>query len=435
MNAIQKKAIDFLRSYQMDHLDVDFDDHLTAFSKAMIQGLEGKKSCLEMIPTYLEAVSEIPPHQRVIAADAGGTNFRVATVYFDENKRPVIENPQTFSMPAVESELGREEFFEAMAVLFGGVIDASSKMGFCFSYPVEITPDKDGRLIRFVKEIKAPDVVGQLIGENLNHALAGLGTGVLKQIVLLNDTVATLLAGVGYRNRSFSSYIGFILGTGTNCCYIESNANIAKRKNLDPRRSQIINTESGGMAGAHRGKIDRLFDATTNNPGVHIFEKMISGAYLGPLFLTTIQQACRDGMASGVAAEAISRITALTTKEMNDFLFYPCGDNPLAKVCRQSGPADTTLLYVIADRLVERAAKFAAVNLSAMALKTGMGTDPIRPICIVAEGTTFYQMKTLKTRVEFYLKQYLEDKRGIYTEIIDVENATLIGAAIAGLTN
>ena len=93
------------------------------------------------------------------------------------------------------------------------------------------------------------------------------------------------------------------------------------------------------------------------------------------------------------------------------------------------------MLYAIADRLVERAAKLTAVNLSAMAVKTGCGTDATRPICIVADGTTFYHMKTLRSRVEFYLKNHLEDQRGIYTEIITVKNAPIIGAAIAGLTN
>ena len=44
-------------------------------------------------------------------------------------------------------------------------------------------------------------------------------------------------------------------------------------------------------------------------------------------------------------------------------------------------------------------------------------------------------MKSIKSRVEYYLKHYLENKKGVYTDIIAVENATLIGAAIAGLTN
>jgi hexokinase len=56
-------------------------------------------------------------------------------------------------------------------------------------------------------------------------------------------------------------------------------------------------------------------------------------------------------------------------------------------------------------------------------------------VCIVAEGTVFYGLKSLKARVEYYLKEYLKDKKHRYYEIVNVENATLIGAAIAGLTN
>ena len=114
---------------------------------------------------------------------------------------------------------------------------------------------------------------------------------------------------------------------------------------------------------------------------------------------------------------------------------YPYGNNPLAKSCAKGEENDVQILYAIADRMVERAAKLTAINLSAMAIKTGEGTDPTRPICIVADGTTFYHMKSLRARVEFYLKNNLEDQRGIYTEIISVENAPVIGAAIAGLTN
>jgi len=435
MNTAKQKAIDFLRAYQMDPLDVDFESNLEAFSDQMARGLAGQLSTLDMIPTFLEAVNEIPVNQRVIVADAGGTNFRVATVYFDQNKKAVIENLQKFSMPAMDRQLSSREFFDAMAGYFRDVIAASEKIGFCFSYPVEILPNKDGRVIRFAKEIKAPEVVGQRVSENLNLAFIRMGVKTEKHIVLLNDTVATLLAGVGYNNRVFATYIGYILGTGSNCCYVERNVNITKRKDLDPNRRQIINTESGSMGMVHRGQIDLTFDASTINPCVHVFEKMFSGGYLGSLFLLTLRQACADGLLSNAVTQQIAQITEFSTRDMNEFMFYPQGDNLLAKACREGEREDVQLVYTIADRLVERAAKFSAINLSAMAKKTGQGTDPTCPICVVAEGTTFYLMKTLKTRVEFYLKYYLEDQYGIYTEIATVENATLIGAAIAGLTN
>ena len=56
-------------------------------------------------------------------------------------------------------------------------------------------------------------------------------------------------------------------------------------------------------------------------------------------------------------------------------------------------------------------------------------------ICITAKETTFYKLKTLKFKVEYYLKKYLINKKDRYIEIINVENTALIGAAIAGLTN
>ena len=435
MKKIKQNVIHFLKKYQMDYLDVDFDTNIDAFLADMQRGLAGRKSSLEMIPTYIEVEADVPINKPVIAADAGGTNFRVATVYFDERKKPVIENLRLFKMPGIQHEISKDEFFKIMASYFKDVVNAAKNIGFCFSYAAEILPDKDGRLIRFSKEVKARQVVGQLIGENLNRTMASIGLDGNKRIIILNDTVATLLAGRGYKNKTFSSYVGFILGTGTNCCYIEKNANIKKKKDLDPSKSQIINTESGGLSKCQRGKIDIAFDKSTANPGVNKFEKMISGAYLGPCCLRTIHKACDEHLFSTAAADMLWQIAELPTKNMNDFLQYPYGDNPLAKACREGKPEDALALYYIADRLTERAAKLTAINLSAMAIKSGHGTDPTQPICIVAEGTTFYHMKTLKSRVEFYLKQYLENKYGVYCEIIGVDNATLIGAAIAGLTN
>lgn len=418
----------------MDCLRLDFDDCVDAFLDQMQRGLEGYGSSLEMIPTFLQPAGKTPTNRPVIVADAGGTNFRAATIYFDNDKKPVIENLKKDKMPGVEKELKRDEFFRMIAENLSHTACFSKRIGFCFSYPTEMLPSKDGRLICFAKEIKALEVVGELIGKNLIEAMDAMDIQTPERVIVLNDTVATLLAGVDYQGRQFDSYIGFILGTGTNTSYIEKNVNILKHQGLNQADTMIINVESGGMRKILRGKLDVVFDQSTANPGVHVFEKMISGAYLGLLALLTFKQCAEDGLLSVPTADTIRNLSDLETKELNDFMAYPYGENSLAKACAGSCE-DARLLYSIADRLIERAAKLTAVNLSAVAVKTGRGTDPTRPICIVAEGTTFYHMKYLKPRVEFYLKQHLENQRGVHAEIINVENATLIGAAIAGLTN
>lgn len=74
------------------------------------------------------------------------------------------------------------------------IVETSSKIGFCFSYPTEMLPTGDGKLITFTKEVKAPEVEGAVIGENLKMALVRAGFNAEKEIVILNDTVAALLA-------------------------------------------------------------------------------------------------------------------------------------------------------------------------------------------------------------------------------------------------
>jgi hexokinase len=437
MKKIKNKVRDFLRKNNMEPADINIEQVCQAFLNEMAKGLAGRKSSLAMLPTYIETEKEIPRNKPVIVMDAGGTNFRVATVVFGKDGKAVINNFKLFEMPGLKGKVGMKEFFSTMTGYIKHVADKSDSVGFCFSYPIEMFPSKDGRVLFFSKEIQAPEVEGQMIGENLNVAIGKSGFSSKKNIVLLNDTVATLLAGrADASGRTFESFIGFILGTGTNCSYVEQNKNITKKKDLNPAGSQIINIESGAFGKAPRGIIDREFDKSLVNPGVNIFEKMISGAYLGPICLWTIQAAIKEKLFSNITAQKLLAIIKLSSKEVSDFMYSPqASSNPLSKVTSNANEQDSTTLYWLIDRMIERAAKLTAINLSSVAIKCGKGKNPTRPICIVAEGTTFYHLTSLRQRVEYYLRQYLVGKKGIFYEIINVENATLIGAAIAGLTN
>lgn len=437
MQRIKVQMDDFLTRHGMNPDRLDMEIMCRMFQDEMQQGLNGAESSLAMLPTYLEATFEVPRHEKVIVLDAGGTNFRVATVYFDDSGQAVIENFKKYPMPGIREEVNRDQFFRVMAEYLEGIREASSKVGFCFSYPVDMQPDKDGRVIKFSKEIKAPEVEGELVGENLKKALHQAGTTLDYRMVLLNDTAATLLAGQAAAGDGvFDSYIGFILGTGTNLCYIESNANIGKKPGLNPEGSQLINVESGGYGKVTQGGIDQAFDRTTGNPGVFTFEKMISGRYLGGLGRMLLQTAAAENLFSSTVAASLMGLSDLSTVELNQFLTAPFNPrNLLGGIAASGREQDRTVAYYLLDRLVDRAAKLSAISIAAAIIQSGKGLVPERPVCIMAEGTTFHHLKSLKEKTEYYLQAYLVREKGRYYEIKTLENAPLIGAAIAGLTN
>lgn len=433
MNKIKEKVEGFLKKYEMDYGGVELDTNCQQFIDEMKKGLNAEESSLLMIPTYISMDSDIPLNEPVIVIDAGGTNFRVAVVYFDSNKKPVIEDFKVYPMPGTRGELSKDEFFETMAGYIQPVLHRSNKIGFCFSYPVVITPNKDGRLVKWSKEVKAREVEGEMIGENLLETLKKLGCKETKSLVLLNDTVSTLLGGkASYPDRVFDSYIGFILGTGTNTCYIEKAANIGKLPDLKNSEStMLINIESGNYNKMPRGKIDMEFDSGTVNPGTYAFEKAISGAYQGGIVLAVVRKAAADGLFSEKFVEKMSGDVLLSSKEIDDFLFYPYGNNILADCCLTDD--DRKSLYMLIDAVIERAAKFVAINLTAVILKSGKGMNPCAPVCVTADGSTFYKSKMFRTKLDYYIKTFTNDKMNVYCEFVKAENGVLVGTAIAGL--
>jgi hexokinase len=422
-------AVDsFLRRNRLDAGRIDLGRACDAFLDEMTRGLEGRPSSLPMIPTFIETARAVPRGEKVIALDAGGTNLRVALVGFDEAGAPVIEGLARHRMPGVEDAIGREEFFRALASFVLPLVGRADRIGFCFSYPAEILPQKDGRLIQFTKEIKAQGVEGELIGSRLAEALAGAGAPGRPRIVLINDTVTTLLAG---RNavpgRRFDSFVGVVCGTGFNVAYVESNALIRKTSGLDRAGSQVVNTESGSYGRDVLGPVDDAFDATMANPGRYRHEKTISGAYLGALALFAARAAI---------GAALDPVQGLTTRELNDYLLSP--DDPATSLGRVSAglpAADAAALYAVCDAVVERAAAHVAINIAAVILKTGRGRDPRYPVCVTVDGTTFWQLRAFRSRVECFLRHALSGSRARAWEITGVDDAPLLGAAIAALTN
>ncbi len=426
-----EKTKQFLKTHKMTAADIDIQALVESFLTDMKNGLEGKESSLMMLPTYIEAEGEVKPNQPVVAIDAGGTNFRAAKVYFNQQLELVTENLKNYKMPAVDQELSKKEFFETFASYLEDYKKVSDKIGFCFSYAAEIFPNKDGKLLEWSKEVKAPEVIGEMIGEQLLKAM----NTPKKHLVLMNDTVSTLLAGkAATAGKTYDTYIGFILGTGTNTSYIEPNKNITKTPNLDLIDSQIINIESGNFGKAPRTDIDIAFDNTTKNPGRYIFEKMFSGGYFGGLCTTALKIAADEGVFTEKSAAALNELEELTSEEVNKFVSgIDLDENPLTVAL--STKEDIDAAVEIIDSMIERAAKLVAGNLASVIIRTGKAKSAEKPVLMTIEGTTFYKLKNFQKMFEEFLQEFLSGENKRYYEIVEVENSSLLGAAIAAIVN
>ncbi|NLF22477.1 MAG: hexokinase [Lentisphaerae bacterium] len=415
-----------------EHL-LDTEKLLADFAAEMEAGLAGRASSLPMIPAYLTTDAAVPADQPVIVLDAGGTHLRVGVVRFDAAGRPAISRFTRHRMPGTEAPLTADAFFNTLADTLMPVIAEADRIGFCFSYRAEITPDGDGRLLRWSKQIQAPEVEGRLVGAELNQRLAARGHP--RRITVLNDTVAALLAGKSAgMARRYGDYVGYILGTGTNTACVVGNAAIGKLPGLDPRGHMIVNIESGGFGRAPRSRFDEAFDATTLDPGAYAFEKMISGGYLGGLGLTVLQAAAREGLLSAACGQAILAWPRLENKDLDDFCDNPfLASGPFAAVPLTDD--DRRAVQAMGQALYRRAARLSAVNLAAVILAGGRGADPLAPVCVNVDGSTFYRTRSaaFRSRIEEHLRAMLEP-RGIHYERVGVEDAPVIGAAVAGLT-
>ena len=397
----------------------------------------GLGAALDMIPTWLVPPQQPPKNTSVIVIDAGGTNFRSCLVTFDQNSIPLILQLERKPMPATDRVYSKTEFFDTIASYLDHLKNAADSIGFCFSYAMKITPSGDGEVLHFSKEIKAPEVVGSLVAENLEAALIKRGWNKPKKIVMLNDTVAALLAGASTAvgGKKYDSYIGFILGTGMNAAYIEYRQipKIAADSAAAGLPAQIVVCESGKANKQPRSSFDEAFTKTTDKPLMFWFEKMCSGAYLGTVASIMIREAAADNLFSGAVKDAFAAIGNIPLTEINRFLQAPYSERTVLGALLTGGSEeDREILYRILDALIMRTARFAAGNIAAAVIKTGKGTNPALPVCVLAEGTTFLKTYRLRDAIFKYLYTVLTEERGIYFDIVSVDHAITFGTAIAG---
>lgn len=425
---------DFLHKYHMHYDTIDMDSERERLVESMKDGLSGRPSSLMMIPSFITVDGAFSMEKEVLVMDAGGTNFRIATAGKREDGSIRLSHFRRYPMPGTKGRISIDAFFESLAGHIEEILKVADidSAGFCFSYVADILPNGEGRLHGFYKEVEIEGAGGQLIGEGINRVLSSRGRKPLR-FVLLNDTVATLLSGMLRAQQEYAGYIGYILGTGTNACYLERCENIVKNEAAAVRSGRMaVNMESGIYTGFELGEFDAELDRESQNPGDHLMEKMMGGVYQGTVIYKTVKRAAEEGLFSSVFSERLGTFNQFTMMQIGEFCAEPAGGGELSYLCGEN-PEDRQGLYEIIDASFERAGRMAATLFAATIQQAGYESTAERPVCITVEGTSFTKSVLFRLKLDRYIKEYLNESLRYYCHIVSIEDATLIGSACAAL--
>ncbi|AMD19497.1 HCL654Wp [Eremothecium sinecaudum] len=389
------------------------------FVECMEEGLKAKYDGrgLPMIPSFVMGRPDGSEEGVVLAADLGGTNFRVCSVKLNGNttftmKQQKTKIPEELLDDGADEPVTSDELFAYMAKrtltflkknLPEELEDTSKpiKMGFTFSFPVDQTSLSKGTLIRWTKGFNIQDTVGKDVVELLQHHLEQVGLKHVRVVALLNDTVGTFLShcyssgGASFKSGEISEpIIGCIFGTGTNGCYMEKLENIKKlpQSFIDEmlaqgKKEMCINIEWGSFDEELKylptTKYDEFIDQKYSpNPGHNLFEKRVSGYYLGELLRTILVDLHSQGMIfrqyqNGKLPSKVTKPFQLTSEvlshiEIDDSSQLRETELSFLQSLRLPTTYDERIIIQKLVRAISRrSAYLASVPLAAVLMKTG----------------------------------------------------------------
>ncbi|WP_320990302.1 hexokinase [Bacteroides sp.] len=384
-----------------------------AFREKVEEGLSKKNAEIQCIPTFiLPKAADVKG--KALVLDLGGTNYRVAIVDFTQEKPVIYPNNGWKKDMSVMKSPGytREELFKELADLIVEIKrEEEMPIGYCFSYPAESVPGGDAKLLRWTKGVDIRKMVGQFVGKPLLDYLNEKNKIEFTGIKVLNDTIASLFAGL--TDKSYDAYIGLIVGTGTNMAtFIPAD----KIKKLDPAYSVEglipVNLESGNFHPPFLTAVDDTVDAMSDSMGKQRFEKAVSGMYLGDILKAAFPL---DEFEEKFDARKLTAI-------MN----YP--------------DIHKDIYVQVARWIYSRSAQLVAASLAGLIALLKSYNKDIHRICLIAEGSLFwsesrkdksYNILVMEKLQELLRELQLED---VEVHINNMSNANLIGTGIAALT-
>uniref|UniRef100_A0A668AXM0 Hexokinase-2 n=1 Tax=Myripristis murdjan TaxID=586833 RepID=A0A668AXM0_9TELE len=281
-------------------------DIMQRFRRELVSGLgrdTNPTASLKMLPTFVRSIPDGSEKGDFIALDLGGSNFRILRVRVSHEKKQTVQmESQIYDTPEDIMHGSGTKLFDHVAECLGdfmqkhNIKDKKLPVGFTFSFPCQQTKLDEGYLITWTKRFKASGVEGMDVVKLLNKAIKKRGDYDADIMAVVNDTVGTMMT-CGFDDQRCE--VGIIIGTGTNACYMEELRHIDLVEGDEGR--MCVNTEWGafgddGRLEDIRTEFDREIDRGSLNPGKQLFEKMVSGMYMGELVRLILVKMAKEGL-------------------------------------------------------------------------------------------------------------------------------------------
>ncbi|KAI6178373.1 hypothetical protein M3Y98_00493700 [Aphelenchoides besseyi] len=284
--------------------DDDLRNIMQLMDKSFDEGLSpetASTAAVKMLPSYVRAVPNGTEQGHFLALDLGGTNFRVLLIRLEGNQSEMTS--KIFRVPDHIMKGTGEALFDHIAGCLARFMEEHNlkdavklPLGFTFSFPCKQEGLTHAKLVNWTKGFKASGVEG-------------------------NDVVG-MLRDACHRRGSFA--------VPDPMPVIWSELIGSKKLNgeIDPEKDGLpaemcVNTEWGGFGDDGvldfmRTKYDRALDEKTINVGKQLYEKMISGMYLGELVRVVLHSLAMEGLLFDGDVDAIELRGCFPTKFVSE---------------------------------------------------------------------------------------------------------------------
>uniref|UniRef100_A0A0D9WDK2 Phosphotransferase n=2 Tax=Leersia perrieri TaxID=77586 RepID=A0A0D9WDK2_9ORYZ len=393
------------------------DELAAAMAGEMAAGLaEEGGSKIKMIVSYVDNLPNGSEEGLFYALDLGGTNFRVLRVQLaGKEKRVVKRESREVSIPPHLMSSNSSELFGFIASALTKFVadeghnalfnDRQRELGFTFSFPVRQTSITSGTLIKWTKAFSIDDAVGEDVVAELQTAMEKQGLD-MRVSALINDTVGTLAAGSYYDE---DVVVGVILGTGSNAAYLEKASAIPKLEGDIPKSGKMI------------------------------FEKLISGMYLGEIVRRVLLKiTLQSSIFGNIDKTKLRTHFILRTPDISAMHHDGTPDLRIVaeKLADNLKITDTSLetrkmVVEICDIVTRRSARLAAAGIVGILRKIGRGNPGDKHKSVVAiDGGLYEHYTEFRQCLESTLTELLGEEASKSVTVKLTNDGSGLGAAL-----